>query len=97
MQEQKFTELERRASDVERLDLIRTLEARARVVHAIEEMKAEGTALSLSEEEIRMLEAFRRFKLRMRKDGEIFTWQTRRPDGVIPASETAEVLAPEEA
>jgi len=33
----------------------------------------------------------------MRKHGEVFTWQTRMPDGVQLAAETANVLHPAEA
>ena len=79
MQEQKFEELENRASSVGELDAVRQHEARSRVHQVIETMKAEGKALELTAEEEEMLWSFRRFKLRMRKDGETFTWQTRRP------------------
>lgn len=97
MQEMKYDELERRASVTSESDLIRKMEARSRVHHEIELMKEEGKALVLSEEEENMLRSFRRFKLRMRKDGEVFTWQTRRPDGVVVADETAEIIHPSEA
>ncbi len=96
MQEQKFDELEHRASNVGQLDEIRNLEARARVHQEIELMKAEGKALELSDEEERMLHSFRRFKLRMRKHGEVFTWQTRKPEGVQIVEETANILHPSE-
>ncbi len=107
MEEQKYESLERRSSDAlaeaekrsmsfAMRDEIRKLEARS-IIHAqIEDMRAKGEALTLSEEEISMLESFRRFKLRMRKDGEIFTWQTRRLEGVQLASETAEIVHPSE-
>lgn len=62
------------------LDAIKKLEARARVHQEIEAMKAEGKAFELTDEEERMLISFRRFKVRMRKDGEVFTWQTRKPE-----------------
>jgi hypothetical protein len=94
MQEMKYDELERRAADTGELDAVRKLEARARVLEQIELMKAKGEALVLSEEEEKMLHAFRRFKLRMRKDGEVFTWQTRRAEGVQLVSETAEIIHP---
>jgi uncharacterized protein YecA (UPF0149 family) len=97
MQEQKYSELEERASQTGERDVIKKLEARARVHQQIEAMKAEGTALELSDEEIKLLESFRRFKLRMRKDGEVFTWQSRRPEGVQLAEETAEIIYPSEA
>lgn len=93
----KYEELEQRASFSVELDDIRRLESRARVHQEIEAMKAEGKALELSDEEIKLLESFRRFKLRMRKDGEVFTWQTRRPEGVQLVNETAEIIHPSEA
>jgi hypothetical protein len=96
MQEQKFDELEHRASNAGQLDEIKKLEARVRVHQEIELMKAEGKALELSDEEERMLHSFRRFKLRMRKHGEVFTWQTRKPEGVQIVEETAEILHPSE-
>ncbi len=97
MEREKFEELEDRASNIGHLDAIKMLEARARVHQTIESMKAEGKALELSDEEERMLHSFRRFKLRMRKHGEVFTWQTRKPDGVQIVEETAEILHPSEA
>lgn len=96
MNEQKYDELEQRASNVADLDAIKKLEARSRIHHEIEAMREEGKALTLSDEEISMLESFRRFKLRMRKDGEIFTWQTRKPEGVQLVDETAEIVHPNE-
>jgi len=97
MQGPKFEELEVRASNVAELDAIKKLEARSRVHREIELMKAEGKAMELTSEEEDMLRSFRRFKLRMRKDGEVFTWQTRRPEGVQIVQETAEILHPAEA
>jgi hypothetical protein len=101
MQEQKFRELEDRSSTemlirAERADLIKNLEARAHVQDVIKSMKAEGKAFELTDEEEKMLLSFRRFKLRMRKDGEVFTWQSRRPEGVQLAAETAEIVHPGE-
>ena len=81
MQEQSYSELEQRAALPAKSDAIRQLEARARVHQEVEAMRAEGKALTLSDEEWKLLESFRRFKLRMRRDGEEFTWQTRRPEG----------------
>lgn len=96
MQEQKFEELENRASLSEEMDAIKKLEARSRVHREIELMKAEGKAMELAAEEEKMLYAFRRFKLRMRKDGEVFTWQTRKPEGVQIVEETANIIHPAE-
>ncbi len=79
------------------MDAIKKLEARAHVHEQIELMKAEGKAMELTDEEERMLHSFRRFKVRIRKDGEVFTWQTRKPEGVQIVEETAEIIAPNEA
>lgn len=107
MQEQKYEELgnrsteamaeqERQAMSFAMRDQIRKLEARQIIEATIDKMRENGEALTLSEEEIKMLESFRRFKLRMRKDGEVFTWQTRRTEGVQLVSETAEIVHPSE-
>lgn len=96
MQEQKFNELEDRASQTGEMDAVRKLEARSRVNQVIESMKAEGKALELTSEEEDMLHAFRRFKLRMTKDGEVFTWQSRKPEGVQIVEETANIVHPNE-
>lgn len=99
MQEQTYKVLENRTSDLmgaERGDLAQKLEARS-IIHAeIEKMRSEGKALTLSDEEFSLLESFRRFKLRMRKDGETFSWQTRKPEGVQIVQETAEIINPNE-
>jgi hypothetical protein len=81
MQEQMYSKLEDRASEGES-DHIRRLEARARVRDVINEMRSSGEAYTLSDEEVQMIETFRRFKLRMRKPSEVFSFQTRRPEGV---------------
>ena len=94
MQEQKFEvledtaveNLERRSLSAAMKDAVRKLEARAIVHETVERMKADGEAFELTEEEEKLLVAFRRFKLRMRKDGEVFTWQTRKPEGVVLAT-----------
>lgn len=96
MQERRFEDLENRASLSEALDTVRQIEARSRVHDELERMKASGEALVLADEEERMLWSFRRFKLRMRKDGEVFKWQTRRPEGVQLATDTALIVEPEE-
>lgn len=94
--ESLIAEIETRAASRAVLDQVRKLEARAIIDQQIKTMKEEGRAFELSEEEIKMLESFRRFKVRMRKDGEIFTWQTRRPEGVQIVEDTAEIIHPSE-
>jgi len=96
VQERKFEELEDRASAFEPADSVKAAEAKARVHAEIEKMKEEGKALTLSDEEIDMLKSFRRFKLRMRKNGEVFKWQTRVPEGVQIAEETGAIVHPQE-
>lgn len=97
MQDEKYSELENRAAMSEVLDDVRNHEAHARVRDVIAEMKREGKALVLTAEEEEMLWSFRRFKTRMRKSHENFTWATRRPDGVQIVEETSEVVHPSEA
>jgi hypothetical protein len=97
MQEMKYSELENRASLMAaEIDDVRNLEARSRVRGVIEQMKEEGKALVLTDEEENMLRSFRRFKIRMRRQGEVFTWQTRIPEGVQIVEETAEIRHPQE-
>lgn len=107
MQEQKFEELEDRASFAEKADELKQLEARTRVHKEIELMKAEGKALELSREEEQMLHSFRRFKSRMRKNGEVFKWQSCKPEGmqicdagiifkIVRAEETGVIVYPHE-
>lgn len=92
MQEQKYSGLEERAipSGIERL------EVRALINQEVEAMKIEGKAFTLTDEEIGLLSSFRRFKLRMRKEVEMFTWQTRKPEEVQIVEETAEIIHPQE-
>lgn len=40
------------------------------------EMEAAGKILKLTDEEIRILRSFRRFKATVKKAGEVFKWQT---------------------
>lgn len=96
MQEQKYAELEERSIPAGITDKIRQLEARARIKMEIEAMREEGKAYTLTDEEIQLIESFRRFKLRMRKDGEVFTFQTRKPEGVQLVEETALIVHPSE-
>ncbi len=101
MNSEKFQELEDRMAEpldfAEKRDAVRRAELRSLAQDIIGEMKSEGKAMELTEEEERILWAFRRFKLRMRKNGETFTWQTRKPEGVVVAQDTVEIVAPCEA
>lgn len=97
MQEQRYAELEERSIPAGITDKIRQLEARERIHQEIKAMRAEGKAYALTDEEIQLIESFRRFKLRMRKVSEVFTFQTRRTDGIQIVQETAEIIHPSEA
>ncbi len=92
----QYQELENRAIPAGIQDAVKKLEARSVIHREIEAMRAEGKALTLADEEFRLIESFRRFKLRMRKNGEVFTWQTRLPEGIEIVQDTAEILTPEE-
>jgi hypothetical protein len=105
MNDQKYNELEERVSLLSEEAIpegtpnaiLRKLEQRSRIHQEIEAMKAEGKALTLTDEEIEMLASFRRFKLRIRKSAETFTWLTHRPEGVQIIEDTAEIVHPNEA
>lgn len=96
MTEQKFEELQSRASSIGELDTIKRMETAARVRSVIDSMKVEGQVFTLTDEEVLMLTSFRRFKLNIRKDGAVFTWQTRKPAEVEIVEETALIVHPSE-
>jgi hypothetical protein len=96
MQETKYDELAQRAIPPGLRDEFKRLEAMSRVHSVIEEMKTEGKALVLTDEENQLLHSFRRFKLRMRDDNEVFTWRTKKPEGIQLVEDTAEILHPME-
>jgi len=101
--EQKFDELTDRATvaalqRAEMVDAFKQMQARAHVEDVIAEMKEEGKALILSDEEMRMLESFRRFKGTC-KNGEVFKWQTRRTEPealVVPAPAQVHITDPQD-
>lgn len=97
MQEPRLTELEERSRQAGLKDMLQKLEDETRVKSVIEEMKAEDKVLVLTAEEEDMLRSFRRFKLRMKKNGQVFTWQTCLPEGVQLAEETGVIVDPREA
>jgi hypothetical protein len=97
MEARKFEELETRASAVaedDRFPLMRKLEARMAVQREIAAMKAAGEAHELSEEEVRLLMEFRRFKGRC-KPGQLFQWQTRPAEGVTLHTDTSLIHDPQ--
>lgn len=98
MQELKYNELETRASaelEQEFSALERKLMARQMIHREIEEMKKTGEAHSLSDEEVRLLTAFRRFKAQC-KAGNVFKWQTRPAEGVTLHTDTSLISDPQE-
>lgn len=78
--------------------LNRKLEARRRIDAEMERLKETGQLYMLSDEEIKVLNAFRRFKTRVRKAGEVFKWQTTPLDEcrVILAEDSGLIVHPGE-
>ena len=98
MQEQKYEELETRASaefESKLAKLEQKLQARRVVELEIEAMKAEGKAHEISDEEIRMIRSLRRFKATC-KPGDVFRWQTRPVEGVTIHEDTSLIRDPQE-
>lgn len=93
----QYSDLEIRSAIAGQLDAVAQLETSARVRKELKKMEDSGEALVLSSEEDSMLRQFRRFKLRMRKNGEVFTWQTRKPEGIEIVQDSALILHPSEA
>lgn len=63
------------------------------------EMEAAGKVLQLTDEEIRLLRSFRRFKSNTTKAGSVFKWQTRPIEGdalVIEAGESVHITDPQD-
>jgi len=76
-------------------------EAERSIGEQFEAMKQDGRLLLMSDEEERMIRAFRRFKMNARKHGEVFKWQTRLPEfceesRLIVTEETALIRDPQE-
>ena len=95
MQEMRYDELERRASETAQKDIFAKMETMVRVNDVVKEMIAEEKAFVLTAEEEEMLREFRRFKLRMRADRPMtFMWKTRRDPGIVIAQNTAEIVHP---
>jgi hypothetical protein len=82
-------------------------QATAIIKSQIEMMKIEGKALELSEDEIAMIQDYRRFRLRLRKapivtgtkaeSRQWFQWRASIPEGVELVQDTAEIILPSEA
>lgn len=68
----------RESSSVSLRNLInnKEIDASSVVDLQIDNMLKEGKIIRLSDEEERMLKSFRNFKKQVRKNGEVFKWQT---------------------
>lgn len=81
---------------------LKALEADAVIRQRLEEMKGDGSVLMLSEDEERMLRAYRSFRLRS-KYGDIFKWrchgkaETVAGEEIEAARETGLIVDPREA
>jgi hypothetical protein len=98
MESREFEELSERSGALlegKMTTLARKLEARMVVEREIEAMKAEGKAHEITEEEIRMIRAFRSFKTRC-KAGDVFKWQTRPVEGVTIHQDTSLIQDPQD-
>lgn len=81
---------------------LKALEADAVIRQRLEEMKGDGSVLMLSEDEERMLRAYRSFRLRS-KYGDVFKWRCHGKDAAITGEaievhrETGLIVDPREA
>jgi len=96
MQEQSYGELSDRAVE-KAMGRVLSKCAETAVRGELEAMRIEDKILLISDEEERMIRSFRRFKIRMRKNGEVFKWQTVVEPGVLIPEETAFIVDPQEA
>lgn len=96
MQQDEFDALTTRSAqtleETEEL-LSRKLRAQDVIRTELEAMRSEDKILMLTDEEERLLRAFRAFKLRT-KPGGVFRWQTRPDSEVVIAQETGLVQDP---
>lgn len=99
MNSERYNDLEQGATlrqEMEARTLERALEARRAIATELGAMKSKDQILMLSNEEERMLRAFRAFRLRC-KPGAVFKWQTHpENDGVVLAEETGLIADPQE-
>lgn len=99
MNPERYNNLERQATlrqEMESRTLDRALEARHAITTELEAMKSKDQILMLSNEEERMLRAFRAFRLRC-KPGGVFKWQTHpENEGVVLAEEIGLIADPQE-
>lgn len=80
---------------------VKALEADAVIRNRLEEMKGDGSVLMLSEDEERMLRAYRSFRLRS-KYGDVFKWRCHSKKDALTGSvevcrETGLIVDPREA
>lgn len=60
------------------------------VAKHVEQMTRDGKIFRLTEEEVRMVRSFRKFKALIKRDGDVFKWQTRRPDPRLPSDTSSD-------
>lgn len=98
MNQNTYNELEQRSDEELKRAFSQITQKQAEsVIHRqLENLKAQDKILILTDEEERLLAAFRRFKARCRKDGMVFTWQTRREPGIIQPQDGFLIESPEE-
>ena len=58
--------------------MMEALSARRAIETELEQMKGSGRILLMSDEEERLIRSFRRFKGQLKRDGDVFKWQSRR-------------------
>ena len=83
----------------ERVRGLTDAEARKIVEDQLNSMVKDGRAALMTDEEERLIRAFRRFKMNLRKDGQVFKWQTCRDltsPPVVAAEDTALIRDPQE-
>jgi hypothetical protein len=103
MNAESLNDLQRRASEPppERTlaEIFKNTNTEDRVKAVIATMKGEGKILELSDEEIRVVRALRRFKFSC-KPGAMFKWQTRPSDStelIVEPGEQVHITDPQDA
>lgn len=70
-------------------DEVQKAVARAVMEGIFNAMREDGQILHLSDEEIRMIRSFRKFKETIKKSGKVFTWQTVPEQATVPTNAEA--------
>lgn len=80
----------------EQLRTLSRMEAEKAIEQQLNAMKRDGRLMLMTDEEERLIRAFRRFKMHAKKAGEVFKWQTRPTRDVLISEETALIRDPQE-